>query len=52
MFHRVAMSEQYRSDPTSVRARWAFCDFIAAHVILDIADEERARAQREASRGR
>jgi len=50
MVHRVAMSEAYRSSPTSVRCSWAFCDFIAAHVMLDILDAERERA-REAGNG-
>lgn len=45
MVHRVATSELYRSSPTEVRVRWAFRDFIAAHLILDAADAARAEVQ-------
>lgn len=51
MIFRVAMSEQFRCDPTSVRWSWAFSDFIAASVILDVAEEERVRAQLEGEHG-
>jgi pyridoxal biosynthesis lyase PdxS len=51
MFHRIAISEQYRDSPTAVRVRWAFRDFLSAHVILDLVDEERARIAAEAASG-
>lgn len=54
MIHRVATSELYRDSPTAIRTRWAFRDFVDAHVVLDVADEERERASAdaEAARGR
>jgi hypothetical protein len=53
MVHRISTSEQYRgSSPTAVRTAWAFSDFIGAHVVLDVVDEERARAVAEAGYGR
>lgn len=45
MVHRVATSELYRDSLTNVRCGWAFRDLIEAHVMLDVADEERARAK-------
>jgi hypothetical protein len=45
MVHRIATSELYRDSPTRVRCQWAFVDFVAAHVLLDVSDEERARAE-------
>jgi hypothetical protein len=52
MIHRIAISEQYRDSPTAVRVRWAFQDFIDAHIVLDVVDEERARVAAEAARGK
>lgn len=52
MLHRVATSELYRCSPTAIRLGWSFHDFIAAHIVLDHADAERARAEREADHGR
>lgn len=51
MIHRVARDEHYRSSPTAVRCHWAFSDLIAAHVMIDITDEERARAAKEGKNG-
>lgn len=48
MIHRVATSELYRDSPTAVRCAWAFRDFIEAHAMLDVSDQERARAKSEA----
>lgn len=50
MVHRIATSELYRDSPTAVRVRWAFRDFVDAHVMLDVADDERARAEAEHGR--
>jgi len=50
MLHRIATSELYRCNPTVVRNGWAFRDYVAAHVILDHADQERKEA--EARHGR
>jgi hypothetical protein len=52
MIHRVATSELYRDSPTAVRCGWAFRDFVDAHVLLDEADEARARAEAGGGRGR
>lgn len=52
VLHRVVTSELYRDSPTAVRCRWAFQDFLDANVILDVADEERARREAEAKNGR
>lgn len=52
MIHRVATSELYRDSPTAIRWRWAFRDFVDAHQVIDVADEERARAKREADDAR
>ena len=46
------MSEVYRDTPTGVRTRWAFRDFVEAHVMLDSVDEQRAKEKKEAERGR
>jgi len=45
MITRVATSELYRDSPTAVRVRWAFRDFIEAHAVLDVVDEDRSRAE-------
>jgi hypothetical protein len=53
MIHRVALDELYRDSPTAVRCRWAFRDFIEAHVVLDAASETRAlREEEEKTRSR
>lgn len=52
MMHRIATSELYRDSPTAVRTRWAFRDFVEAHIVLDVADEERARKEEERTRSR
>jgi hypothetical protein len=52
MLQRVAVSDLYRDSPTSVRVRWAFRDFLEAHVVLDVQDLERAEREEEAKRAR
>jgi hypothetical protein len=47
MVHRIATSEQYRDSPTAVRCAWAFRDFLDAHILLDVVDEERAVVEAE-----
>ena len=48
MIHRIATAELYRDNPTSVRCRWSFRDFIEAHIVLDVADAERSRRESDA----
>lgn len=48
MVQRIATSELYRDSPTAVRCGWAFRDFVDAHRVLDVADEERERAGEKA----
>jgi hypothetical protein len=50
MLHRIATSELYRDSPTAVRLHWAFRDFIDAHVLLDLHDDEKAKAKRKAEK--
>ena len=51
MIHRIATSELYRASPTAVRCHWAFRDFLEAHIMLDLTEEERALVEKEGARG-
>ena len=56
LYHRFAATGHCPDSPTAVRTRWAFRDFLEAHVICDHLEREaelaREEAEREAERRR